>query len=332
MHPACSSPPSLVAQDAPFRVGTAAGAARARSAAAPSRCPPAPTPRSPSPSPSSTAPGPGPVLAIVVGRARHRVRLDHRGRAADPASSIRQPSAARVILVPLVNVPSFEQKIAHVNPIDGKSMNRFYPGKMDGTQTERASFLITQAGRREERSPDRSARRRPRREPAAVLVLDEDRQRRSRTRSRARWSSPSASITIIISADRPKDPAASRYLENTASHARQAVDHRGSRARRHGGTRRREGARGRQRCRVMRYLKMMDGAPATVRARRSGSSGSRRSPATSTGIFYPLGEARHLRAEGHEGRLRHRLPGQDDLRSAARPKAASCSSSGRCRR
>src|SRR4029078_753090 len=48
-----------------------------------------------------------------------------------------------VIIVPLINIPSFEQKVPHVNPIDKKSMNRFYPGKMDGTQTERASFLIT---------------------------------------------------------------------------------------------------------------------------------------------------------------------------------------------
>jgi predicted deacylase len=48
-----------------------------------------------------------------------------------------------VILVPLVNIQSFEQKVPHVNPIDNKSMNRFYPGKADGTQTERASLLIT---------------------------------------------------------------------------------------------------------------------------------------------------------------------------------------------
>src|ERR1700730_18208963 len=48
-----------------------------------------------------------------------------------------------VILVPLINIQSFEQKVPHVNPIDNKSMNRFYPGKADGTQTERASFLIT---------------------------------------------------------------------------------------------------------------------------------------------------------------------------------------------
>src|SRR5215831_21143672 len=46
-----------------------------------------------------------------------------------------------VILVPLVNIASFEQKVPHVNPVDNKSMNRFYPGKADGTQTERASYL-----------------------------------------------------------------------------------------------------------------------------------------------------------------------------------------------
>src|ERR1700757_4981958 len=51
--------------------------------------------------------------------------------------------AGTVILVPLVNIASFEQKVPHVNPVDNKSMNRFYPGKPDGTQTDRASFLIT---------------------------------------------------------------------------------------------------------------------------------------------------------------------------------------------
>jgi predicted deacylase len=48
-----------------------------------------------------------------------------------------------VIILPLVNIQSFAQKVPHVNPVDGKSMNRFYPGKLDGTQTERASWLIT---------------------------------------------------------------------------------------------------------------------------------------------------------------------------------------------
>ena len=48
-----------------------------------------------------------------------------------------------VIIVPLVNIASFEQKVPHVNPVDGKSMNRFYPGNPNGTQTERASWAMT---------------------------------------------------------------------------------------------------------------------------------------------------------------------------------------------
>src|SRR6266704_2180636 len=81
-----------------------------------------------------------------------------------------------VILVPLINIQSFEQKVPHVNPIDNKSMNRFYPGKADGTQTERASFLITK-------------------EIVLAFGLDH----------------------IIIWRERPTDPAATRYLDNTAS-------------------------------------------------------------------------------------------------------------------
>jgi hypothetical protein len=43
----------------------------------------------------------------------------------------------------LVNIASFEQKVPHVNSVDGKSMNRFYPGNPNGTQTERASWAMT---------------------------------------------------------------------------------------------------------------------------------------------------------------------------------------------
>ncbi len=85
---------------------------------------------------------PGPVLALVSGAhgteyasiiALETLILD-----LDPSQL-----TGTVIILPLVNLPSFEQKVPHVNPVDKKSMNRFYPGKADGTQTERASYLIT---------------------------------------------------------------------------------------------------------------------------------------------------------------------------------------------
>ena len=47
--------------------------------------------------------------------------------------------AGTLILVPLINVPSFERITPHVNPTDNKSMNRYYPGDPNGTQTDRAS-------------------------------------------------------------------------------------------------------------------------------------------------------------------------------------------------
>ena len=84
----------------------------------------------------------GPVLALVSGAHGTEytsiIAIEKLINLLDPSQI-----AGTVILVPLVNIQSFEQKVPHVNPIDNKSMNRFYPGKADGTQTERASFVVT---------------------------------------------------------------------------------------------------------------------------------------------------------------------------------------------
>lgn len=84
---------------------------------------------------------PGPVLAIVSG--------SHGTEYASIIAVERliqhldaKEISGTVILVPLVNVNSFEEKVPHLNPVDGKNMNRMYPGKPDGTQTERASWLM----------------------------------------------------------------------------------------------------------------------------------------------------------------------------------------------
>ena len=85
---------------------------------------------------------PGPVLALVAGAHGTEyasiIAVEKLIEKLDPVEV-----SGTVILVPLINTPSFEQKVPHVNPVDGKSMNRFYPGKSDGTQTERALYLIT---------------------------------------------------------------------------------------------------------------------------------------------------------------------------------------------
>jgi len=158
---------------------------------------------------------PGPVLALVSGAHGTEyasiVALEKLIVLLNPAEI-----SGTVIIVPLVNIASFEQKVPHVNPIDHKSMNRWYPGKIDGTQTDRASYVITKQvvdkcdhlidlhggdldeslrpysywSRTGNESQDRISR-----EMVLAFGLD----------------------LIIISTDRPKDPGASRYLENTAT-------------------------------------------------------------------------------------------------------------------
>jgi predicted deacylase len=49
-----------------------------------------------------------------------------------------------VIVVPLLNVASFEQMVPHINPVDKKGMNASYPGNPSGTQTERAIAMIAE--------------------------------------------------------------------------------------------------------------------------------------------------------------------------------------------
>jgi predicted deacylase len=84
---------------------------------------------------------PGPALALVAGSHGTEyasiLALQKLAQSVDPAEL-----SGALIVVPLVNVASFSQKVPHLNPLDGKNMNRFYPGKADGTQTERASWVI----------------------------------------------------------------------------------------------------------------------------------------------------------------------------------------------
>src|ERR1700757_3525612 len=157
----------------------------------------------------------GPVLALVSGAHGTEytsiIAIEKLINLLDPSQI-----AGTVVLVPLVNIQSFEQKVPHLNPIDNKSMNRFYPGKADGTQTERASFLITKevidrcdylidyhGGDLDESlrpyaywgSVGKPAQDRVSKEMVLAFGIDH----------------------IIIWHDPPTDPAASRYLDNTAS-------------------------------------------------------------------------------------------------------------------
>lgn len=83
----------------------------------------------------------GPKLAVVAGSHGTEyasiIALEKLAQSTDAADL-----TGTLIIVPVVNLASFAQKVPHLNPIDGKNMNRFFPGKADGTQTERALWAI----------------------------------------------------------------------------------------------------------------------------------------------------------------------------------------------
>jgi len=273
---------ALVAQD-PFRVGTAS-AARGTVGRGAIEVPAGADAALSIPVAVVNGAKPGPVLAVVSGA--HGTEYASI-IAVERLIQLLDPQAVRgtVILVPLVNVPSFEQKIAHVNPIDGKSMNRFYPGKADGTQTERASLAITKDV--VEKSDhlidlhggdiDESLR------PYSYWTKTGNEKQDAISREMVLAFGLD---TIIISSDRPKDPAASRYLENTAStRGKPSITAEAG----HAGTVEAGDVKALvDGCvNVMRYLKMMDGPPAMV---ESPVWIERIASITSdvNGIFYPL--------------------------------------------
>lgn len=157
----------------------------------------------------------GPVLALVSGAHGTEyasiIALERLITELEPAEI-----SGTVIIVPLVNIASFEQKVPHVNPVDSKSMNRFYPGKADGTQTDRVLFAITNEVVDKSdylidlHGGDLDESLRPYSYWAPVGNEKQDRTSREMVVA-------FGLDTIILSTDRPKDRNASRYLETTAS-------------------------------------------------------------------------------------------------------------------
>ncbi len=226
----------------------------------------------------------GPVLALVSGAHGTEyasiIALEKLIPKLDPAEL-----SGTVIVVPLVNIASFEQKVPHVNPVDGKSMNRFYPGKQDGTQTERASWLITQQVVQQcdylidlhGGDLDESLR------PYSYWVKTGNEKQDAITRGMVLAFGLDH---IIITEDRPKDASASRYLDNTAStRGKPAIAAEAGYA----GTTEPEDVKALERgcLNVMRFLKMLPGAaemiehPVWIEKIETIASDQ-------PGIFYPL--------------------------------------------
>lgn len=85
---------------------------------------------------------PGPVLALIAGTHGYEyppIIAAQRLRASiDPATL-----AGTLVLVHAANMPSLFGRTIYYSPVDGKNLNRVFPGKPDGTLSERLADLIT---------------------------------------------------------------------------------------------------------------------------------------------------------------------------------------------
>lgn len=146
----------------------------------------------------------GSEVAPIVGLQRLRARVD-------PASL-----RGTLLMVHVANMPSFLGRTIYYSPIDGKNLNRVYPGRADGTTSERIAHAITTEiiGRADYvvdmHAGDGNESLRP-------YTYWSSLGRNPRVDSIARdmalaWGHE----RIVIDNERPRDVAASVYTQNTA--------------------------------------------------------------------------------------------------------------------
>jgi hypothetical protein len=238
---------------------------------------------------------PGPVLALIAGNHGYEyapiIALQRLLPQLDP-----KQMAGTVIMVHVANMPSFLLRTIYYSPVDGKNLNRAYPGKTDGTVSERIAYQITKEVI--ERADyvidlhcgDGNESLRPY-SYWDVNTGGPDVVERSKQLALAFGLDH-----IVMDRQRPADPQASVYCSTTAttrgkpaitteSGALGQTDH-ASIARIEWGV-----------MNVMRHLKMMDGEARLVE-RPLFIDRNEVLRSTVTGIFYPLVERGHTVAEG----------------------------------
>lgn len=84
----------------------------------------------------------GPVLALIAGVHGYEyppiLAMLRLAKNLDPSDI-----SGKVIIVHVANVPSFLKRTIYYNPYDWKNLNRVFPGKIDGTSSERIAYKIT---------------------------------------------------------------------------------------------------------------------------------------------------------------------------------------------
>jgi predicted deacylase len=85
---------------------------------------------------------PGPVLALIAGNHGYEYPPILALQKLRPLIKPKKLAGA-VIMVHVANMPSFLGRTVYFSPLDQKNLNRVYPGKQDGTPSERIAHAIT---------------------------------------------------------------------------------------------------------------------------------------------------------------------------------------------
>jgi len=157
----------------------------------------------------------GPVLALVAGTHGGEpcpiLGLQQVRKELDP----KQLSGA-VILVQIANLPSFQHRTIYRGPWDQKNLNRVFPGRADGSASERIAFAVTSQvidqcdALVDMHSGDGNEALRPY-SYWNKLGVDQDVDRRAREMALAFGLDH-----IVIDEGRPRDRNATLYCSNTA--------------------------------------------------------------------------------------------------------------------
>lgn len=156
----------------------------------------------------------GRVLALIAGNHGYEYPPILALQMARPKLNPKKMAGA-VIMVHVANMPSFLGRTVYFSPADQKNLNRVYPGKKDGTTSERIAYTITKEVI--ERSDalldlhcgdgNESLR------PYVYQIVTPSEEMNGRI---AALVTQCTFDHIVIDRDRPSDPQNSMYCSNTA--------------------------------------------------------------------------------------------------------------------
>ncbi|MGH9770046.1 MAG: succinylglutamate desuccinylase/aspartoacylase family protein [Blastocatellia bacterium] len=238
---------------------------------------------------------PGPTLALVAGNHGYEytpiIALQRLLPRLDP-----KQMSGTVIMVHVANMPSFLKRTIYYSPVDGKNLNRVYPGKTDGTISERIAYQITkEVIERADYVMDIHCGD-GNESPRPYSYWDVKAGGKEVVEKSKQLALAFGLDRIVMDTERPADPAKSVYCSTTATTRGKpaiTVESGGLGATDDESIARIE----RGPMSVMRHLKMIEGQPQMVEhpmfIDRSAVLRS-----DETGIFYPLVEKGHTVAKG----------------------------------